>query len=216
MGLILSGHSRGNGKWAVWEIRETDDELEALIPERIRKEDPLLNRNSLSKRTQRAAVRALLQELYPEGAPIRYDGKVPILNDGRTRISITHDPEIVGIQITPREKPAGIDIQRRRPKQLERVAERFLCPEELHRVKACPPSSRTELLNILWCAKEALYKACNTSLREGIHVEASHPAQEGELLARVTDPFGKRSDFELAYRRIGDHHTVHIADGDFI
>lgn len=216
MGLFSTGHSKGNGKWGIWRIQESDAELEAMIPENIRKEDPVLNRSTLSKKTQRWAVRALLQELFPEGAPIRYDGKVPTLNDGRTRISITHDPEFVGIHITPPEKPAGIDIQRVRPKQLERVAERFLNPEELRMLRSSSPSSRIELLNILWCSKEALYKACNTSLREGIQLGSCRPAPEGKLLAKAIDPYGKGANFELVYRSMEEHHSVHIADGDFI
>lgn len=216
MGSIMFGHSEGEGKWGVWRIEESIDELKAMLS----KEEDLAvhspKKENPSKWSQRLAVRALLRELDPRTPNIRYDGRIPIIGNGEERISITHDPEYVGIHLTPFGKPAGIDIQCRKPRKLERVAERFLNNKELDEVRRFSERERSDLLNILWCSKEALYKACNSSLRDRIRVKTERPSDQGRIEGEVLSPEGKRLFFLLEYRRLGCHHIAHILDGDFV
>ncbi len=202
--------------WGIWRIEEEPEELEGSIPPRTRSEDPILRQGVFPKRVQRMAVRALLQEIFPEGGPIGYDGKRPLLRNAKNPISITHDPEFVGIQIGMSDRPVGIDLQKQRPDQLKRVADRFLNREELEWLAGLKEKERIKALNILWCAKEALYKVCQGSLRGAIGITPFRIAEQGKLSASVEIRKERRSHFQLAYRSIGEHHLVHIVDGYFI
>ncbi len=216
MGLYLSDTGGEESKWAVWRIEETLEELEARIPEKVRKTDPLLSQGVFAKKEQRMAVRALLQELFPEGAPIAYIGKRPILRNSSSHVSITHDPDFVAVQITSGRIPAGIDLQKQRPKQLERIAHRFLNEKERAWIDRMPYEERIPCLNIMWCAKEAMFKVCGGSLRDSMHVAPFQKENEGRVEAETIPLSQSRKGFELGYRAFGEHHLVHILDADFI
>lgn len=216
MGLYLTGNSSNEGRWGLWHIQESFEELKKKIPERVFQRDPILSNGNASKKLQRCAIRALLQELEPEAAPIHYEGSCPRLQKPENRISITHDTEFVAIHITRDEQAAGIDVQKRRPEQLEKVAPRFLNEKEIRNLARKTPHERTAFLNISWCAKEALYKASNSSLRDSMEIQDFEPAPYGKLMAQLIHPERGRSEFELEYRALGEHHLVHISDGHFL
>ncbi len=203
--------SRGT-KIGLWRIEETAEDLEAFIPERVKAKDAHFASGTPAKRIQRAAVRALVSELFPEGLPIRYDERIPKLSGSERGISITHDAEFVAVQITLEEVPAGIDLQKCRPAQLERVAKRFLNPSELEVVDGCTPGERGKMLNLLWCCKESLFKGIsNVPFRECMQVKGFTPSSSGRISAHViTRKRGERI-VELSYQEFGQHHLVHIA-----
>ncbi|MFB6258133.1 MAG: 4'-phosphopantetheinyl transferase superfamily protein, partial [Flavobacteriales bacterium] len=195
---------------------EGPSELRAMLPERIRKEDPVLQEAEPPKKHQRYAVRALLQELRPELAPIHYEGSAPCCSDPGHRLSITHDDELVAVDITPAKSPAGIDLQKVRPEQLRNVSQRFLNRTERRDLEGIRDHELASVLNILWCAKEALYKVFNVSLRDDMHIRPFGLKSEGDLTGSVRTEKDTERIFELRYCSLGEHHIVHIADGDFL
>lgn len=201
----------------VWEVTEELDELEGMIPAAHRKADPTPFMGNLRKRKERCAVRALIHELHPKALPLTYDGGRPVSNDPGLRLSISHDGELVAVQLVPKGCPTGIDLQRLRPEKLERVAPRFSCQEEIDLLKEMEEKERAEAANILWCTKEALFKeGAPSAFREGIRVEAFHPENEGELVARTGMNGQAERRFKLRYRRFDAHHLVHIVGEEFI
>ncbi len=217
MGSFWKTTTPNGASLGVWKLEEELEELEELLEKKELAGFPIPSSGSRRKRAERLAVRLLVKELFPQGLPIHYEGRIPRLPLDGHRISITHDREMVGVQISRDPIPAGVDLQKMRPRQLERVANRFLNEREMTGLEKLRKSERSSALNILWCAKEALYKgASNTSLREGMEVEAFKPASRGDLEAKVRDPQGKEGAFHLEYRSFGDHHFVHIVEGGFL
>lgn len=216
MGLEWKITTPGAAKLGLWRIEERAEALEVQIPEAIRSKDPVLASGTDAKRTQRAAVRALVQELLPHGLPITYEDRVPKLNDSAARISITHDAEFVAVHITRLQQPAGIDLQKSRSAQLERVAPRFLNESELECIGKALPQERKQMLNLFWCTKEALYKGIsNAPFRERMQVETLTPSSSGRIRARVQLPDAERK-VELVYQALEEHHLVYIADEGFL
>jgi 4'-phosphopantetheinyl transferase len=155
MPVILKIEHKDGQHTAIWEVKED--------------EYALLERASLNKAELRAfhlitnpgrriewlAVRALLKELYPTGAPtIGYleNGK-PILLNHTDKISISHSGNMVAIAIHSGLTP-GIDIEKIHPR-IFKIATRFLNEDEKKHL-ATPPS--IEQLTIIWAAKEVLFK----------------------------------------------------------
>lgn len=181
---------------AIWEIKESVEELITLYrPD----EDELNALNSFThdhRKAQWLAVRSLLHELVP-GEKIRYDenGK-PWPKNSNCYISVSHSGPMVAIFIC--DAACGIDIEHIRPK-IERIAPRFLNTEELAAAKKDPVVER---MHAYWCVKEAAYKVNgkkNVSLRENISVSAFNYSDQGETNVEVNSgdhSFGTTVNFE--------------------
>ena len=64
----------------------------------------------------------------------------------------------------------GVDIELKRPiQQCLPLAERFFHPSEVALLQATPAAERWNLFFRLWCAKEALLKACGCGIGFGLH-----------------------------------------------
>lgn len=217
MALIWNDTSSAGSSVGIWQVKEDLDELLERIPEEGMDGDPVVLQGRSRKRLERCAVRALIQELHPRALPLSYQEKRPVPNDPDCCISISHDHDMVAVQITPNSLPAGIDIQRIRPEQLERVAPRFLNQKELGSLDEWEEHERSAATNILWCAKEALYKAgAPYELRDGIRVQAFRSVDEGELTARTGMNGKDEKVFRLRYKRFSEHHLVHILGMEFL
>jgi len=109
------------------------------------------------KRSEWIASRELLFRIagLPERTACLYDdfGK-PYLPGSDLHISVSHSERWCAAMTGPR--PCGVDIQVFTP-TVERIAERFLTPDELER--ADHSADRNHHLHFLWSAKECLYKA---------------------------------------------------------
>ncbi|HUH26365.1 MAG TPA: 4'-phosphopantetheinyl transferase superfamily protein, partial [Flavobacterium sp.] len=151
----------------VWKITETEAELYADVTLQNKQQDRLNGMLSEQHRRGFLSVRKLLQEAGYTDFDLMYDtnGK-PHLRDGK-HISITHSFEFSAIIIS--SKNVGIDIEKQREKII-RIADKFIGTEFdfLH-----PDQNYIENLSIIWGAKEALYKMCNSrslSFKQDIHV----------------------------------------------
>lgn len=142
----------------VWEITEALEELMALVALRPESEVRFAGMKSEAHRRGFLSVRMLLLEAGYTDFDLYYDesGK-PHLRDG-SFISITHSFEYAGIIIS--SKNVGIDIEMQREK-IERIASKFSNVRELDGLSSVS-SERIRELTVIWGAKEAMYKMCNS------------------------------------------------------
>ena len=158
MPLYKTIHFTSTTQILVWEITES---LEELLSNVVLKEKTQLRLSKMkSEMHQRAflSVRMLLQEAGYTDFELHYDafGK-PYFNDGK-HISITHSHHFSAIIIS--DETVGIDIEMQREKII-RIADKFVNPTELDRLKSLGLQDYIKKLTIKWGAKEALYKIRN-------------------------------------------------------
>ena len=142
----------------IWEITESFEELLGKV---ILKEKTQARLNKMkSEMHQRAflSVRMLLKEAGYTDYELHYDefGK-PYFRDGK-HVSITHSHHLSAI-ITS-DETVGIDIEMQREKII-RIADKFVNPTELNRLKSFDLQDYIKKLTIKWGAKEAIFKIRN-------------------------------------------------------
>lgn len=142
----------------VWEITEALEELMALVVLRPESEVRFSGMKSETHRRGFLSVRMLLLEAGYTDFDLFYDanGK-PHLRDG-SFISITHSFEYAGIIVS--SKNVGIDIEMQREK-IVRIAGKFCNAGELEGLSGVF-SERIRELTVIWGAKEAMYKMCDS------------------------------------------------------
>lgn len=145
-----------NGEIGLWKISEEVDDLHLLAKLSVSDTITYSGISAPHRKKEWLAARALLNELILEPHLIKYhnDGR-PYLEDCLTNISISHSTGYIAIILHDTSIP-GIDIELI-TRKVERVASRFLSPEEL---SACGDSldlSNHQML-VHWCAKEAIFK----------------------------------------------------------
>lgn len=152
----------------VWKITETEDELRSSVQLQEKHQIRLNGMLSQQHRKGFLSVRKLLQTAGYTDYDLQYDlnGK-PGLANGK-HISITHSFEFSAIIISTRN--TGIDIEMQREKII-RIADKFIGTESGYLNKE---KHYIEHLSIIWGAKEALYKMCNSrslSFKQDMHVQ---------------------------------------------
>src|SRR5690606_31642483 len=152
----------------VWKITETERELRESIVLQEKHQARLNGMLSEQHRKGFLSVRKLLQQTGYEDKDLTYDenGK-PHLSDGK-HISITHSYEFSAIIVSTRN--VGIDLEMKREK-IVRIANKFIGSECDYLDKN---NQYIEQLGVIWGAKEALYKMCNSrslSFKQDMHVQ---------------------------------------------
>lgn len=153
----------------VWKITETEEELKSTVALQEKHQKRLNGMLSEQHRRGFLSVRKLLQYAGYSDLDLNYDanGK-PHLSDGK-HISITHSFEFSAIIIS--SKNAGIDIEKQREK-ITRIAHKFI---ESEFDFLDQNNDYIEQLSVVWGAKEALYKMCNSrslSFKQDMHLDA--------------------------------------------
>jgi len=208
MGLY-SKRKLGNGATiAIWEITESEDDLRTLcspIPNDELEELEILR--SEARRKEKLAVRALLNELYPEKVYLgHHDNGKPYIQNCADEISISHTNRFVAI-ITHDEEDVGIDIECVN-RDFSAVEKKALSEEEIDDLS---DKNHNLQLAIYWCAKEAIYKRMSqrrVDFAEQIELEKFTPRRDGELEAVFIHKDGEEEEFELEYEMIEDHVMV--------
>jgi len=154
MPLILNQKSTDNESiLAVWKITESIDELRNLLKS-FTSIQPLLKKTtneSLIK--QQLSIRILIFNFFNQ-YHLSYDEKgKPFLDNGYS-ISISHSNEYAAI-LLDKKNQCGVDIEKISLK-VDRIKHKFLSKNELS--FASLYNNDIELLTVMWCAKEALYK----------------------------------------------------------
>ncbi len=137
----------------IWKIEESFETL--LKPLELQKSslDRVTNMKSEIHQKGFLSIRHLLRQFGYTDSDLYYDenGK-PHLYDGKY-ISISHSFQYSGVVIS--DHPVGIDIEKQRPK-IKKIANKFI-DYEFQYLDLKKPDC-INLLTIIWCIKESLYK----------------------------------------------------------
>ncbi|MGL4993103.1 MAG: 4'-phosphopantetheinyl transferase superfamily protein [Bacteroidales bacterium] len=142
--------------WAVWEIKESEQEMLQMLTQEHLFKDQLSNIKAKSRRVEFLAVRLLLFNMVGKQLRIDYqdDGKPFSSALGRT-ISITHTrSKFVSILISD-EPICGIDIELN-SRQVSNIRSRFISYNEESFLNE---ENHQEQLLLIWSAKESLFKS---------------------------------------------------------
>ncbi len=204
MGLFLSRELENGATLSLWDITESEEELLKLssVPKEELEELHLIKNSS--RRRERLAVRALLNELFDGKVYLgHHDNGRPFLQNSLTEISISHTSRFVSILTHP-EESVGVDIE-----SLERsfsaVEKRALSNQEREMIS---DKQRNTHLAICWSAKEALYKRMSLTdvdFANQMLIKRFTPKESGELQAVFIDKDGEEQDFELSYEILENH-----------
>lgn len=162
-----------------WHITECQNEMLALLPNNRHYAEQVATFRSEHRRKEWLAVRCLLhRQLGPE-AEIGYlsTGR-PVLLNVDLEVSISHSDHLAALAIAPSGMEVGIDIEHNIDRAF-RLVHRFLTDEEQEELIVTPSDA-----TLLWCAKEAVYKLCDTeglSFLDDICLEM----ERGQLLAKL-------------------------------
>ena len=100
---------------------------------------------------------------HPSGRPYLHSSDLSLSTVGDLSISHSRGYAIALVA----DSPCGIDIQRN-DQTLERVSEKFCLPKEVSLIRHSLPETRTtDILTLLWAAKEAARKAFSATLLAG-------------------------------------------------
>lgn len=108
-----------------------------------------IQQSKMSRRDNECCtVRDLLAAVLPGATIMHYPSGAPYVDIDGVFISVSHSQHYAALAVAA--TPIGIDIEEPRITQLQRVASRFMSPDDY---KACPDLLRA------WTAKEAVFKA---------------------------------------------------------
>ena len=182
MPLVKLNEIGEESAWALWVVRESEEELAYRAMESC-PEEIVSKQKRLEWLAGKALIKTLVGEVGLEYLGLRKDeyGK-PFLKAHPHQISLSHSFPYVAAQIHP-FTPVGIDVEQPKEKLLK-VASRVLSPAELQ-------DAGTDIVKhcIYWCAKETMYKIYG---KRGLHFENQlniapfRIQQQGELQGTIT------------------------------
>lgn len=190
----------------VWKITETEKELKESIVLQEKHQARLNRMLSEQHRKGFLSVRKLLQQAGYEDKDLTYDenGK-PHLSDGKY-ISITHSYDFSAIIVSSQN--VGIDLEKQREKIIK-IADKFIGSENSF---LNTERNYKEDLSVIWGAKEALYKMCNSrslSFKQDMHIHdftkntnqgtATVSCKELDFDCRFTFHFETFENYTLVY-----------------
>ncbi len=190
----------------IWKILESEAELNTAVT----LQDKHLHRLNvmLSEQHRKGflSVRKLLMEAGYTDFDLNYDtnGK-PSLADGK-HISITHSYDFSAIIVSTQN--VGIDLEKQREKIIK-IADKFIGSEiDFLNIER----NYKEDLSVIWGAKEALYKMCNSrslSFKQDMHIHdftkntnqgtATVSCKELDFDSRFTFHFETFENYTLVY-----------------
>lgn len=139
-------------KLAVWKIDEAEDFFLSKVPVSRTITHP-------HKRLQHLAGRFLLPYLFNDfpSQEIEIAGtRKPFLPNEQYHFSISHCGNYAAAIASSTDR-VGIDVEMKTPR-VEKIKSKFLNANELRFVNAQMVSKRLDILNVLWSAKEAMFK----------------------------------------------------------
>ena len=208
MGLYKREKLENGAEICVWEISEDEDDLRRLCaPIPSDELEELEITKSPARRKEKLAVRALLNEMFPEKLYLgHHDNGKPYLQNCAVEISISHCARFAAVIAHP-EESVGIDIESL-GRDFSAVERKALSEEEKDDLS---DHNTNQQLAIYWCAKEAIYKRMSRNgvdFARQIEVERFTPRDEGELEATFIHKDGEEETFELNYEIFDGHVMV--------
>ncbi len=132
--------------------------------------------NHTQKRAEFLASRFALSYLVPNYS-LTYEDRRPDLDSGE-HVSLTHCTKYGGAMYG-HDKRVGLDVELHRP-ELMKIARKFVRIDEKRFII---PGEELFFYQILWSAKEALFKLChnaNLDQKEDLNVDRLEVSQDGE------------------------------------
>ncbi|MBY0481184.1 MAG: 4'-phosphopantetheinyl transferase superfamily protein [Chitinophagaceae bacterium] len=181
MALFYQQDINQSSRLAVWKIEESEDFFSGILP--LQK-----NITHPHKRLQHFAGRYLLPLLFPD-FPLSQieiaDTRKPFLPEEQYHFSISHCGDFAAALVSS-DKRVGIDIEII-TERVHKIKHKYLHPEELLFVNQYPPEKQTELLTLLWSAKEAMFKwwgRTDVDFSESLRIDPFSLSDEGIINAR--------------------------------
>jgi 4'-phosphopantetheinyl transferase len=169
-------------EFALWKIEEQAEDLYNQL-QLNDEEKAFVERISNGKRHlhwlgTRVLLRQMLRTDEYIDCKVDEHGK-PYLVSLPYHISLSHSFDYAAVMIS-KKNPVGIDIEQVKEK-VERIAARFLLPEELEFIN---PHNKIQHLYACWCAKEAVYKCYGqkeVSFMDDILIKPFDFAEQGQV-----------------------------------
>ena len=178
---------------AVWESTEDSDILIKIAALSADEMALLRNFKSEGRKREFITVRALLKELFPsEKLTINYSKNGKPNLSGNKNISISHTKNYVAIMVGEFNH-GGIDLETIN-ERIFKLATKFLNEAE---IKFTGLNPTIEKLQIIWGAKEVLYKIHeigDVDFKKHLNVEEFKEAHSGDLYASIL-----KSGYEKRY-----------------
>jgi len=159
----------------IWKIEETEEFFKANVPQHRNVTHP-------HKRLQHLAGRFLLRFLFPD-FPYELiqiaDTRKPYLPNEQYHFSISHCGDYAAA-IVSSDKRVGVDIETITLK-IENIKHKFLSEKELTTIESDLRTSDSELLTLLWSAKESIFKWYGDGgidFREHIQLQKQHESTQ--------------------------------------
>lgn len=161
--------------------------------------------------SHKLAARNLIGATFPNHQLLFSEQGKPLLSPPSAHINHSHAGDYAILAHHP-EKSVGVDIEQLRP-QLLKIYPRFCNEAEL---SLLGPNPQLETLLLIWCAKEALYKAIGekgTDFREHLHLRqwpTDIALKDGVLTAEIT-LLGHAQNCQLHFQRWDGYAAVWVA-----
>lgn len=166
---------------------------------------PPFKTNNPKRIAEWASACRLLRFVFNKPLNYSYDksGR-PVLADTGYNLSIAHSAKYVAIAVSPVYIP-GLDIEEITPR-IHRIQHKFVNRAEESWLAAS--GDKTTLLYLIWCSKEAVYKATGIKpdFREHIFIEPSGLSDNGRLNVNVSKE-NYRKKLAMNYK-ITDRYVV--------
>jgi 4'-phosphopantetheinyl transferase len=206
MGLVKAEILK-NGYLGLWEINESIDDLLKMTPLLASEKNVLQSFTHINRQQQWLATRLLLMNMLDSYQHIIYnDNGKPLLANSNKYISISHTKSYVSCLVS--ETNCGVDIEQVNEK-IKRIAARFLSKEELEFA-----GNNTDILTILWCSKEALYKLHGKkqlSFIEQLKINSFELKDRGSLQGEIIND-GKTLKYILNFQKLDGHILVYVIE----
>jgi len=193
-------------KLAIWELAETEDFFASSISIQSNITHP-------HKRLQHFAGRYLLPYLFPDFPSSEIaiaDTRKPFLPEEQYHFSISHCGNYAAAIVSTNER-VGIDIEVI-TERVHKIKHKYLHPTELAFVNNFPVEKQTELLTLLWSAKEAMFKwwgSGDVDFSEVLRFDPFDFSTEGIIQARF-EKWEIVIPLELHYRLMGGMSVVWV------
>lgn len=191
----------------VWKITETFEELRSKVVLKPKTENRLKAMKSEMHQMAFLSVRFLLKEAGYTDFELHYnaDGK-PYFDDGKY-ISISHSHHFSAIIIS--DETVGIDIEMQREKII-RIADKFVNPTELNRLKSFELQDYIKKLTVKWGAKEAIFKLRN---EKGIsfknHIQVNPFEIQDQQATAILEMEKANQQFSIHFKEIEEFTLVY-------
>jgi len=186
MPLYFQDEFENGNRIAVWEITETIEELTYMADLCEDDKQKSVSFRLEARKKEWLAVRVLVKELLGKSHRIFYKKSgAPYFNDIDLHIGISHTNGFAGIAIAPVR--TSLDMEKALPR-IERVYQRFVNDDELNFI---PSDDRINYYNLIWCAKETLFKLLDRHdvvFKENLNIRPLKMKQKGTVTADVSFP----------------------------